>query len=114
VGRGLLSFLPGFAEGGYTGAGGKFQPAGVVHAGEFVFDKATTSMIGPGNLERLRRNIRGYAGGGMVGAAPNVNVEPSVEVVFVRSEQEAFEYLNSPKGRQQFRTMANEEGFRRG
>lgn len=33
----------GFAEGGYTGDGGKYQPKGVVHAGEFVFDKSTTS-----------------------------------------------------------------------
>lgn len=33
----------GFAEGGYTGDGGKYQSAGVVHKGEFVFDKETTS-----------------------------------------------------------------------
>lgn len=33
----------GFAEGGYTGDGGKYQPAGVVHKGEFVFTKETTA-----------------------------------------------------------------------
>ena len=36
-GGGFFSALAGafgFAEGGYTGAGGKYQPAGVVHAGE--------------------------------------------------------------------------------
>lgn len=33
----------GFAEGGYTGDGHKFQPAGVVHKGEFVMNKETTS-----------------------------------------------------------------------
>lgn len=32
-----------FAEGGFTGDGGKYQPAGTVHKGEFVFDKETTS-----------------------------------------------------------------------
>lgn len=33
----------GFADGGYTGDGAKYQPKGVVHAGEFVFNKETTS-----------------------------------------------------------------------
>lgn len=32
-----------FAKGGYTGEGGKYEPAGTVHKGEFVFDKETTS-----------------------------------------------------------------------
>jgi tape measure domain-containing protein len=31
-----------FATGGYTGDGGKYEPAGVVHKGEFVFNKETT------------------------------------------------------------------------
>jgi hypothetical protein len=30
----------GFAAGGYTGNGGKFEPAGVVHRGEYVLSKA--------------------------------------------------------------------------
>ncbi len=33
----------GFAKGGFTGDGGKYEPAGTVHKGEFVFDKETTS-----------------------------------------------------------------------
>lgn len=37
------SSMGGFYEGGYTGDGGKYEPAGVVHKGEFVFDKETTS-----------------------------------------------------------------------
>ena len=32
----------GFAEGGYTGTGGKYEPAGVVHKGEFVMPQAIT------------------------------------------------------------------------
>ena len=32
----------GFAEGGYTGHGGKYEPAGTVHKGEFVVDKEAT------------------------------------------------------------------------
>jgi len=37
----------GFADGGYTGDGGKYQPAGTVHKGEFVFDKETTARYRP-------------------------------------------------------------------
>lgn len=36
----------GFAEGGYTGDGGKYATAGTVHRGEFVIDKDTTSRLG--------------------------------------------------------------------
>ncbi|HHT4255773.1 TPA: phage tail length tape measure family protein [Klebsiella variicola] len=44
----------GFASGGYTGPGGKFQPAGIVHKGEYVFDQASTNRIGVSQLEALR------------------------------------------------------------
>lgn len=39
--------LSGFAEGGYTGDGGKFQPAGVVHKGEFVINADKTRKFRP-------------------------------------------------------------------
>ncbi|MEW5290289.1 phage tail tape measure protein [Erwinia papayae] len=53
-----------FDTGGYTGHGGKYEPAGVVHRGEFVFTKEATSRLGVSNLYRL---MRGYASGGLVG-----------------------------------------------
>jgi hypothetical protein len=37
----------GFAEGGYTGDGDKHEKAGIVHKGEFVFDKETTKKNKP-------------------------------------------------------------------
>ncbi|MBZ9422084.1 phage tail tape measure protein, partial [Escherichia coli] len=55
-----------FATSGFTGTGGKYEPAGIVHRGEFVFTKEATSRIGVGNLYRL---MRGYAEGGYVGGA---------------------------------------------
>lgn len=59
------SFRPtGFDAGGFTGQGGKYEPAGIVHRGEFVFTKESTSRIGVANLYRL---MRGYASGGLVG-----------------------------------------------
>lgn len=54
-----------FAVGGYTGDGGKYDPAGVVHKGEFVFTKEATQRIGTKNLYRM---MRGYANGGQVGS----------------------------------------------
>ena len=56
----------GFAGGGYTGDGGKYEPAGVVHKGEFVMTKEATKRIGVGNLYRM---MRGYANGGSVGGS---------------------------------------------
>jgi hypothetical protein len=47
-----------FAGGGYTGAGGKYEPAGVVHRGEFVFTKEATRRIGLPRLYSLMRNPR--------------------------------------------------------
>jgi hypothetical protein len=60
-----------FARGGYTGPGGKWQPAGIVHAGEFVLRQEVTRQAGA--IEFLRRfnqigvgALKGYASGGLV------------------------------------------------
>jgi lambda family phage tail tape measure protein len=55
-----------FAAGGYTGSGGKYDPAGIVHRGEYVFDQNSVRRIGLENLSRLHR---GYADGGHVGGS---------------------------------------------
>lgn len=55
-----------FADGGYTGPGGKYQPAGTVHKGEYVFSKEATQRAGVGNLEAMHRSLKGYASGGAV------------------------------------------------
>lgn len=59
-----------FGGGGYTGDGGKYEPKGIVHGGEYVFTKEQTRNIGMQNIER-------FANGGMVGnstAMPKINV----------------------------------------
>ncbi|MEW7912838.1 MULTISPECIES: phage tail tape measure protein [Pseudomonas] len=59
----------GFSAGGYTGAGGKYDPAGIVHAGEFVLRREVVSQ--PGMLDYLSAlNSRGYADGGLVSPMP--------------------------------------------
>lgn len=42
-----LSATAGFAEGGFTGAGGKYDPAGIVHRGEWVMPQETVKAWGP-------------------------------------------------------------------
>ncbi len=56
----------GFASGGYTGPGEKYKPAGIVHAGEYVFTKEETQRAGVANLKALSNTLRGYADGGLV------------------------------------------------
>jgi len=62
----------GFAEGGYTGDGGKYDPAGVVHRGEYVMPADVVRRAGIGTMVQIHRHFRGYADGGLVGAAPGV------------------------------------------
>lgn len=64
---GLFSFL--FADGGYTGSGGKNQPAGIVHKGEVVWSQEDVRKWGgPQRVDAMRK--RGYADGGIVSAIP--------------------------------------------
>lgn len=51
-----------FYAGGYTGPGGKYEPAGVVHRGEYVFPQEDVNRLGVPFLQSLR----GYARGGLV------------------------------------------------
>ncbi|OOO22695.1 phage tail length tape measure family protein [Agrobacterium pusense] len=56
-----------FSEGGFTGPGGKYQPAGIVHKGEVVWSQADVARAGGvGAVEALRK---GYANGGAVGVS---------------------------------------------
>ena len=58
----------GFSGGGYTGHGGKYEPAGIVHKGEGVLTQEEIKALGgPQGFEDLRKSIRrGYATGGLV------------------------------------------------
>ena len=67
--------LSGWATGGWTGPGSKYQPAGIVHADEFVVKKSSRRRFeseNPGVLDyinrtgRLPSGVGGYAEGGLV------------------------------------------------
>ena len=67
--------IPGYDAGGFTGAGGKFEPAGVVHRGEFVARSEVVREPGARTfLETFNRigmdalaSLPGFAAGGFVG-----------------------------------------------
>lgn len=74
TGKGLLSLF-GFASGGYTGDGGKHEPAGIVHKGEYVFSKQAVSKIGVGRLNAAHHSaLKGFAAGGYVGKGPSTSI----------------------------------------
>ncbi len=59
----------GFAEGGYTGDGGKYQPAGVVHRGEIVVPQEGVRRMGGASMAMSKiSSLGGFADGGIVGA----------------------------------------------
>lgn len=82
-GNSFSQFPPsGFATGGWTGPGGKYKPAGIVHAGEHVQPQEVVREPGALSfLEMIRRNgfratlakmqsgMRGYAEGGLVSSS---------------------------------------------
>ena len=91
----------GFSDGGYTGDGGKFEPKGVVHGGEFVVRKDVVSQPGAREfLERMNANSKGYADGGYVGSAavttksnvvPISSASPAAPVI-----QQSFSFQGTP------------------
>lgn len=85
----VANSMGGFAEGGYTGPGGKYEVAGYVHRGEYV--QPQERMREPGALsfmrlfhergmeaiDRWRALGAGYAHGGLVGVpAPPLHAAP--------------------------------------
>lgn len=69
----------GYHTGGYTGPGGKYEAAGVVHRGEVVFSQDDIARLGGvGAVEAIRTGaMAGYATGGVVGSASGPVVVPA-------------------------------------
>ena len=69
----------GFADGGYTGAGGKYEPAGIVHKGEVVWSQADVARSGGVSaVESARKGgMAGYTGAQVSNKIINV-LDPSL------------------------------------
>ncbi len=68
-----------FYTGGYTGPGGKYEAAGVVHRGEVVFSQDDIARLGGVRaVEAIRTGTApGYADGGVVGSSSGPVVVPA-------------------------------------
>lgn len=91
-----------FATGGYTGDGGKFDPAGIVHKGEGVIPQwGIAAMGGPaafmGFLGDLRTR-RGYAEGGMAGIAASAVSRSSTPNVQINIENNTGSQISAQAG----------------
>lgn len=97
--------LFGFSEGGYTGDGGKHEPAGLVHKGEYVFSQEAVQRIGAARLDAMHKNLKGYSLGGLVGMSmPSLSIpgfsgaaatQRVQHEVIVRPERDSFIALAS-------------------
>lgn len=65
-----------FSGGGYTGDGGKYEPAGIVHRGEWVVPQEKVRQLGVPFLAALT-GLPGYASGGMVGSITSALSDPA-------------------------------------
>lgn len=103
----------GKSEGGYTGPGGKYEPAGIVHRGEVVWSQADVKAVGGPKRANAMRPTAGYANGGIVGgssapmannATPNFEININMEGGTVSSQtqsgnagQDAMQLVNMVK-----------------
>lgn len=81
----------GFAGGGFTGFGGKYEPAGIVHKGEGVLNQEEIAALGgPAGFFALRDSIRnGFADGGLALDPPKLmNVQSSTMQDYVNQAQQ--------------------------
>lgn len=86
----------GYASGGYTGPGGRNQPAGVVHKGEVVWSQHDIARAGGvGVVESMRRGLRGYAAGGIVGGGSISAATPQMNVTINKGASE--DKVSEPK-----------------
>jgi len=73
-----------YATGGFTGRGGRMQPAGIVHRGEYVIPQQyvnqSTGLPDPSFLAQLQNGMRSYQTGGFVGGGSMMDGPMMVEL----------------------------------
>lgn len=92
-----LALAGSFASGGYTGAGGKYDPAGIVHKGEYVFSQEDVNRIGLSNLEAMHNGTT-YSSNTVNNY--NTNGTGQVSIVNVVDPSMLKSYLKTPEGQQ--------------
>ena len=121
-GTGSVKMRSAFYDGGYTGQGGKYQVAGIVHKGEYVLPKHLVNQrTGLPHADALGRLPQGstaspsYANGGYVGGDGMMVVDLSpraMKLLRVIADRSGVRIGNETIGRAT--TAANRSSSRRG
>lgn len=83
-GNNLASQGGSFWTGGYTGPGGKYEPAGTVHKGEVVFSQEDVARHGGvAAVERMRQGAAGPSAGSFAQGASGAGGMPNVSINFI-------------------------------
>lgn len=108
----------GKAEGGYTGPGGKYEPKGIVHAGEVVWSQADVKAVGGPRAANAMRPTAGYATGGGPGlpqsrtlgqaAAPQVTFIMNMENGSISTQQQGQGDAQTRQLKEMFEAMINQ------
>lgn len=87
-------YIP-FAAGGYTGNGGKYEPKGIVHGGEYVIPKWMVEQNKPlvSALEMTRK--RGFSEGGSVGSGILANPSGSMKIQIINQSGQSLKVSNA-------------------
>lgn len=84
--------------GGYTGDGGKYEPAGIVHRGEYVFNQDDVNRIGLSNLEAMHNGTMGVTNNYSNVYTTNESGGNNVSIVNVVDPSLVKAYLNTSEG----------------
>lgn len=87
------------ATGGYTGDGGKYEVAGVVHKGEYVFSQEDVNRLGLSNLEALH-NGNNITSNSTVNNYNTTSGSGQVNIVNVVDPNMLKSYLQTSEGQQ--------------
>ena len=90
----------GYADGGYTGNGDKYDPAGIVHKGEYVFTQDDVKRIGLNNLEMMHRGSDSVTNAGLNNNRVSATEQrsSSVSIVNMVDPDMLKAYLSTPDG----------------
>lgn len=84
--------------GGYTGDGGKYEPAGIVHRGEYVFNQDDVNRIGLSNLEAMHNGTMGVTNNYSNVYTTSESGGNNVSIVNVVDPSLVKAYLNTSEG----------------
>lgn len=95
-----ISSISGFSSGGYTGTGGKYDPAGIVHKGEVVFSQEDIKRWGGvSNVEAMRKSsMDGYANGGYVNGESGFTLNSGYPALPSFNESRILDSINTKSG----------------